>query len=414
MKPYFSIVIPTKDRPECIEIILKSIQRQGFQDYEVVVSDNGFARPCLETAKAAGDDRIRYFSTGRPLGMSDSFEQAIAHASGRWVMLLGDKNILYPSSLEKLYKTTMRYDPEIVNYSQERLKPFDIERDLVCGKLLKREKKGGVRWINPLDAIAGHLTCHQMFDMTDDLWNMGCVYGGGVYRESFLSELRLSHDSGRVFDGIVPDRYGAVDALCIAKKVLFLDDEISIYDNCGRHDWASTQKKGMEQINSFVRKSRGDRDYTDALLIPGVTASMNNILASDYLNAARNGTSPGEYEALKQNVDMGQLLVKVECDLRDGQDLSDEVRDEQLVIFNEYVEHLSASDREGYIESKRKMKKKGAEHKAIALFGLRPFLDRWIGKGVLSSGKALRGVCTMLENALSRDIVVVRGLSDIV
>ena len=39
-QPFFSIVIPTKDRPILLEDLLASIFNQEFQNYEIILSDN--------------------------------------------------------------------------------------------------------------------------------------------------------------------------------------------------------------------------------------------------------------------------------------------------------------------------------------------------------------------------------------
>ena len=39
-KPFFSIVIPTKNRPELLRDAIRSVLLQNFDDYELIVSDN--------------------------------------------------------------------------------------------------------------------------------------------------------------------------------------------------------------------------------------------------------------------------------------------------------------------------------------------------------------------------------------
>lgn len=415
MKPYFSIVIPTKDRPEYVSIALESIERQDFGDYEVVISDNAASNPCKSAIARKRDARLKYFRNERSLGMCDSFEAAIRHANGKWVMVLGDKSILYPDALGKLYKAIEKNQPEIINFSQDWLKPINAEKDLVCGKLSKKKKTGGTYWADTQKALRDHLSCHQLFGGTDDLWYIGCILYGGVYAESFIGKVRGSHESGRFFEGVVPDRYGAVDALCKAEKVLFLDDNITIYNTSrsDKHTWNSVSKKGLDEINAFVRESRRDVDYTESLLIPGVTASVNNILASDYLNAAINGTPSDSADFIKKSIDVGYLAALVENDLSEETGIDDAVLSEQKSLLERYIGQMSDSDKAVFDASREQIKKSKKERRRKSLFGLKPFVDRMLGKGILSDNGLLQSVCTTLENILSKNITVIKSLSDI-
>ncbi len=40
MRPLFSIVIPTRDRPNLLKDAIQSALEQEFDDYEIIVSDN--------------------------------------------------------------------------------------------------------------------------------------------------------------------------------------------------------------------------------------------------------------------------------------------------------------------------------------------------------------------------------------
>jgi glycosyltransferase involved in cell wall biosynthesis len=78
MNPKFSIIYPTKNRPDYLYYCLQSIKLQTFENFEVIISDNcenKSAEPIyLEYQK---DSRFKYFWTGGKLSMSDNFSFAI-------------------------------------------------------------------------------------------------------------------------------------------------------------------------------------------------------------------------------------------------------------------------------------------------------------------------------------------------
>lgn len=242
-QPFFSIVIPTKDRPECVSILLESVRNQSYQDYEVIVSDNALENPCKEIVDNMQDSRFFYFRTDKVLGICDSFESAISHASGKWVLMFGDKNILYPDALDKLHTVVCREDPQVINFGQDYLSPDDASDSLVRGKLKRLKRTGEYSRVDLQMALESHMSCGYLMAGYDRQCYIGNIYAGGGYKKSFVNRIRLLHGSGRVFDGIVPDRYGAVEALCMADDVIWLDDHICIYNLCGKNTWSGTIKK---------------------------------------------------------------------------------------------------------------------------------------------------------------------------
>ncbi|MBK9640615.1 MAG: glycosyltransferase family 2 protein [Saprospiraceae bacterium] len=101
MNPKFSIVYPTKDRPDYLYYCLKSAKLQTFENFEVIISDNSqyqSAKPVY--SEFLNDTRFKYFWTGGHLAMADNFSFAIKLAKGDYVTVLTDKVTLLPSALE--------------------------------------------------------------------------------------------------------------------------------------------------------------------------------------------------------------------------------------------------------------------------------------------------------------------------
>ncbi len=59
--PFFSIIIPTYNRAHLIRDTLWSIHKQKFQDYEVLVIDDGGKDNTKEIVERLNDDRFRYY-----------------------------------------------------------------------------------------------------------------------------------------------------------------------------------------------------------------------------------------------------------------------------------------------------------------------------------------------------------------
>jgi glycosyltransferase involved in cell wall biosynthesis len=101
--PYFSILLPTKNRSEIVGAAIQSVLDQSDPDFELVVSDNDDSPEATRDAvRKFSDDRIRYFRTSGALAMHENWDNAFDHSTGRHVLILEDKMRLDPHALRHL------------------------------------------------------------------------------------------------------------------------------------------------------------------------------------------------------------------------------------------------------------------------------------------------------------------------
>ncbi len=101
-RPFFSIVIPTRQRADTLEKCLATCLDQDFDDYEIIVCDNAGTPATREVVDAAGSARIVYMRAPEPLAMSANWELAVAGAQGEYVTVIGDDDGLMPYALREL------------------------------------------------------------------------------------------------------------------------------------------------------------------------------------------------------------------------------------------------------------------------------------------------------------------------
>lgn len=86
----FSIVIPTRERADTLWYTLRTCLAQQFDDYEIVVCDNCSSAATKKTVESFKSRKIKYIRSDRPLAMSENWELAVSHASGEYVIVIGD------------------------------------------------------------------------------------------------------------------------------------------------------------------------------------------------------------------------------------------------------------------------------------------------------------------------------------
>ena len=106
--PFFTVLIPTMNRPKLLEAAIRTVMWQTFTDFELIVSDNSNDEKSrvqnrLTVEKYASDPRVHYIRPDRWMNMPDHWEFASRHASGQYVAILTDRHVMRPSALEYLH-----------------------------------------------------------------------------------------------------------------------------------------------------------------------------------------------------------------------------------------------------------------------------------------------------------------------
>lgn len=105
-KPFISIIIPCYNLQEYIQSCLESVFAQTFQDYEVVLVDDGStdasAKIVSQVLEASGREHQVRLLTQNNGGVARARNLALAEARGEWVLFLDGDDELEPDALEGL------------------------------------------------------------------------------------------------------------------------------------------------------------------------------------------------------------------------------------------------------------------------------------------------------------------------
>ena len=99
-KPFFSIVLPTKDRAFLLKPLIESILTQDFRDFEFIVVDNSDNDQIQDLLSQF--DEITNYRTGG-LNMADNWDKAISLAQGKFMILISDKILFKKGALKYLH-----------------------------------------------------------------------------------------------------------------------------------------------------------------------------------------------------------------------------------------------------------------------------------------------------------------------
>jgi len=101
--PFFSILIPSRNRIELLRHAIASVRAQDFRDLEVIIADNGSETPYEHQFSPLGCDfNVRFLRTEKPVSVTENWNRALESAQGQYVIMLGDDDALTPRLLRRL------------------------------------------------------------------------------------------------------------------------------------------------------------------------------------------------------------------------------------------------------------------------------------------------------------------------
>jgi len=102
--PKVSVIIPTYNRAHLIGRAIKSVLNQTFQDFEIIVVDDGSTDNTREIVKSFVDKRIRYYYHEKNKGYPEALNKGLNLARGSYIAFQDDDDEWFP---EKLYRQMM-------------------------------------------------------------------------------------------------------------------------------------------------------------------------------------------------------------------------------------------------------------------------------------------------------------------
>ncbi|MDR2270649.1 MAG: glycosyltransferase family 2 protein [Sphingobacterium sp.] len=109
----FSIVIPLYNKEISITKTLKSVINQTFQNFEIVLVNDGSTDNSLRVVKAIDDSRIRVIDKPNG-GVSSARNRGVKEAKNEWVTFLDADDLWKPNHLETIYNMIMKFPQESV------------------------------------------------------------------------------------------------------------------------------------------------------------------------------------------------------------------------------------------------------------------------------------------------------------
>ncbi|MDR3685373.1 MAG: glycosyltransferase family A protein [Coriobacteriia bacterium] len=278
----FSILLPTRERLELLKYAVQSVLDQDFQDWEIVVSDNASEQDVAGFLSELGDPRVVYLRSDTLLTVTDNWNRALEHASGDYVLMLGDDDGLMRgglSSADSLLRT--HDDPELLytdaiqyfypGVLQQGTKPFT--RFGYAEFLNGQTEPFWLSHDEAMHALKGSLRFKVVYQ-----YNM---------QYSFVSRQLIQRlaDKGPFFQSPYPDYYATNVAFLMADRLLVCPWPLVAVGvspkSFGFFYFNQREEEGVDLLHNIPEKALADR--VRSVVLPGTDMNTSWLLAMEAL-----------------------------------------------------------------------------------------------------------------------------------
>jgi glycosyltransferase involved in cell wall biosynthesis len=287
VSPRFSIVYPTRHRPEFIAQALRILETQRHGDFEVVVCDNYLdpAMSCEQICRDSSLANLKYVRPPQPVGMVENWNHALQSATGDYVSYLTDKMFVLPDALAHVERAIdAAGGPEIVSWTSDAFNPASYADYFGNGSYVGLSPNARSRLFRRYSP-AGALDRRGRGEVArgEQTWPDYCrgKIAFGVYRRELLG--RIANRFGALFHNISPDYTSMVLGLTEAHDAIELPVSCVVSVNTDISNGMLSDTNDAAAL-AFLNSLEGGADgILPNLLVPGLYASLHNWVAHDFL-----------------------------------------------------------------------------------------------------------------------------------
>lgn len=362
----FTVIIPVKNRANYLYHTLQTCTIQDYENFQVIVSDDGSTDNLKEVVEEAArkDPRIKYVlpNNGLGVGMRDNFEFALSLVTEGYVIALGGDDALLPKSISKMAKILNETNQSLLSWPA----PTYIYpgAGIETGQLILHAKRGhitnGYTVLNTdvfLERQAKNLT------YASDLFSP-MFYVKGVVSIDLVNKVKSRSEDNRFYKCPTPDGYSGIVLAGEVKSYAYSYEPLSLFglsSSSQGMNYLTGDDKAIKNSVSFFNNVSNVPMHKELAFQP--YSPLIALMTADYLLTARD--LPGWSGKIPQ-IDFEFLLVKCFDELAHGL-YSENRLNRELQILSKIADYHGLNDhfKDLLANKKRYIKKSPIEGNAI-------------------------------------------------
>lgn len=264
--PQISFIVPVYNTEKYIYQCVNSILEQSFQNFEIVLVDDGSRDSCpfICDDYAGKDNRIKVIHQ-KNKGVSAARNRGIQEASGEFVYFVDSDDWIEQDEISRLYTEAVKTKADVIfTDCYEQYDNGAMKRIHLYSNKFETENKDFIRWIQR------SILCHK----DNPYYSSGADNAypapwSKMIRLRIIKENHLQYDS--YVEGIYDDGLFTIETLEYASKIAYSgictyhyrivrDSLVHAY----RKDMVSRFEKNCEQMDKYIKKYHKTQDFVQA------------------------------------------------------------------------------------------------------------------------------------------------------
>lgn len=244
----FSVLLPTRNGGAFLENCIWSILDQGYEDMELVISDNANTDNTPQIIRQfAGDPRVKTLRLETPVSVTDNWNNALNASSGDYILMMGDDDYLLPGYFRHMEQIIAKYQqPDcVVHNAYSYVAPGSIDNNphsfyseshFNFGDDLTKE---------------GWLTAEKRHDIVHDMFRFKVRIPLNM-QTTLVARKVTGKVSGGLFQKPFPDHYALNALLLTATNWVFSPEKLLVVGvspkSFGHYVYSNKQTTGLSYL----------------------------------------------------------------------------------------------------------------------------------------------------------------------
>lgn len=242
-QPKITIIIPTRNGGKYLPYAVESVLSQKYENLELIISINHSTDNTYEYVKTINDNRVKIVTPPEDLNMTAHYEFALTHATGDWVMILGDDDGIMPYFFELI--------PYLTDYAEKHnLNAINSQRAYFFWKGCEAVYGSNKVLYDAKPVIKINRTKNDLFSCLINYKKYSekpQMYTNGLFSKKFIEKIKSKQD-GLFYNSYPPDSNGAAIYMSAGEKYLQCEIPLS---------WVGTSPKSFGFVpRTTVKKTK--------------------------------------------------------------------------------------------------------------------------------------------------------------
>ena len=324
--PFFSVIIPQKNRAEYLIHTLKTCMLQDYPNFEIIVSDDCSDDDSVRVVNEliTTDPRIKLFAHQQHMGMRDNFEFALSNVKPGYVMALGGDDALVPGCIWRMYEILTSTKRELLTWTPAGFTYPDVEG----GKnffYINRQKYQGIQFVKSEDFLN---KLSETFVYQIDECPM--LFMKAVASTNLINRVKSRTADGSFYYCATPDGFSGVVLAGEVDDYAFTKEPLSIVGSSVKsqgRNYQRTDEKSKTEASQFFKDNANRKMHP--LLAEESYSPLVTLMTADYLLTAQDLPGwPGKFKPISF-----EGLIRASFKLIEGGTFENEVLIRELNIL---------------------------------------------------------------------------------